>query len=85
LTITPDAGDQIIDVHCNAKAGRKVLRGRLQRFYTSGVSGPATVACRWQLPANTSGKLLQVTAYVLTTKVTSGFMRRGTFSWHIKP
>jgi hypothetical protein len=85
ITITSNPGTQIIDAHCSARAGRKLLRGRLQRFYASTVSGPAAVACSWQMPANGSGKILRATAYVLTAQEPNGFSRSAPFSWRIKP
>jgi hypothetical protein len=81
LTITPESGAHLIDVHCNAKVGHKVLRGRLQRFYAGGF---AAVACSWHVPANAGGKLLRGVAYVLTTSV-NNFVPGGSFSWRIKP
>jgi hypothetical protein len=85
LTITPYPGTRIIDVHCGAKVQRKGVRGRLQKFYAPGVSGPASVACSWHVPANDGGKLLRSFVSVLTEQEPNGFVRRGTFSWRIKP
>lgn len=84
LTITANPGTQIIDAHCSARAGRKLLRGRLQRFYAAAVSGPAAVACSWLIPANGSGKVLRATAYVLTAQEPNGFSRSAPFTWRIR-
>jgi hypothetical protein len=85
LTITANPGTQIIDGHCSARAGRKLLRGRLQKFYAQTVSGPAAVACSWQIPTSASGKILRATAYVLTAQEPNGFSRSAPFTWRIKP
>jgi hypothetical protein len=58
LAFTPVGGAHITQVICDARVGRKELRGRLQRFYQDG--GPALVTCGWLIPAGGGGKRLHL-------------------------
>jgi hypothetical protein len=84
LVITPSSGTRIASVRCTAKVGRKVLPGRLLRYFAPQVTGPAAVSCSWRIPAKTRGKTLRVRqAYAVSSL---GQERRGgPFSWRIKP
>lgn len=48
-----------VTVKCGAaRVGGTTVRGRMQRFYSRGVEGPAAVTCGWLIPVGASGKLL---------------------------
>jgi hypothetical protein len=91
LAFTP-VGARITQVVCDARVGRKQLRGREQRFYSSGVPGPAAVTCGWRIPPRAGGKLLRLSsdegrAWVFLKQFAGQSTMIGTpvISWHIKP
>jgi hypothetical protein len=79
LTATP-ADERIATMTCDSTIGRKTLRGRLSRFYASGVAGPAAVTCGWKIPPGAHGTL-SVQADVTTAEgSTLGISQ----SWRVK-
>ena len=92
LAFTPVGGARITQVVCDARIGRKQLRGRQQRFYSEGVWGPAAVTCGWRIPAGTRGKRLYLSgqdgrAWVFLDQGTGQSTTVGTpvLHWQIKP
>jgi hypothetical protein len=83
-TIVPLAAGTRVTVKCStARVGGVKIPGRMQRFYSRGVEGPAAVTCGWLIPIATRGTLLAQAPHV--TVYPNGVVQRDAHvAWRVR-
>jgi hypothetical protein len=81
LTASRTNTEKVVRVVCRASLAGKKLVGRAQKFY-DGPLGLTTIACAWEIPKGSEGKLLVAT---MPTTFTDGYYGGGgPYKWRVK-